>query len=81
MKITKDGAIFATLELALDLTANQRVMNRIILHYVTRDDEEYQAALASLNHQVSTELEVLRARLLRHSNTSIDDLLNGTADI
>jgi len=81
MKISKEGALRAIIELSLDAAANQRVMNRMILHYLTKNDDEYQVALASLNHQVSTELDLLRARLFRHSEMNLDDLLNGIFDV
>jgi hypothetical protein len=81
MKMKVYGATFATLELALDLAANQRVMNRLILQIMTKDNEELTSALKTLNQEVSKELALLRARLLRHSSVELTDLLNGEVDI
>ncbi len=82
MKFTKEGASFATFELALDLAANQRVMNRLILQYFSGGDQkEFEASVKILNQEVNTELALLRSRAFRFAEISLDDLLNGIVDI
>ena len=81
MKMKVYGATFATLDLVVQMIAEQRTFNKILLQLMTESDEEYAYYIGVINSDVRKETELIRAKILQYSDISIDDLLNGTVDI
>lgn len=82
MKIKAPNAIFATLDLSIEMAARQRAFQQTIVKILCAgDDEEYAENLAFLNQLAHTETGLIRAKLLPYVEIDIDDFLNGLVDV
>lgn len=82
MKIKAGQAIFATLDLVMEMAAKQRAFQQVMIKILCADDEdEYKEMLSFLNQQSNKELELIRAKILQYSEIDETNLLNGLFDV
>lgn len=80
MKIKVGQAVFATLDLVMEMSAKQNVFNRFLVYSLSESDEEAARLLKELNAEADSQLKVVRAKLLQYSEIDIEDLLRDGFD-
>jgi hypothetical protein len=81
MKIKAQNAVFAILDLTMEIAAKQRVLTNLLVTSLSKDENEVDSTIGELNKQTEEELNLIRAKVLQYSEIDLNDLLNGDFDI
>ena len=81
MKIKAEQAIFAILDLTMEMAAKQRAAHQVIVSMLAIDEADRNNAINQLYLQSNKELDLIRAKVLQYSETDPKDLLKGLFDV
>ena len=81
MKLKVSNAIFAILDLTMEMSAKQKAFHEAMLSTLCETDDKYDEVLKAINQRTADNLDLLRAKLVQYAEIDIDDFLNGTFEI